>query len=143
MTNEKKEILDKVNGLIEKKKKELLKQLPIVHEVDDGIIIRFFAEWDNCNDNIEIKYKKVVTDNSNEIIIFYYLPKGAYFKLKERSHINCVLCLNGCIEIKTENSVYVITGNQKKCLNTNFFEGRALENTYIITTNNRPSSPFL
>ena len=60
MTTERKELLAKVNELINKRKKQLLDKLPDVHEVDDGIIIRFFTEWDNCDVNEDIKYKKIV-----------------------------------------------------------------------------------
>lgn len=143
MTDEKREILNKVNELIEKRKEELLKQLPVVHEVDDSIIIRFFTEWDNCNDNVDIKYKRVVTESPEEMVLFYYLPKGAYFSLMERAYINCITCLNGCVEIKTENKILVIDTNHKVCLDTNLFEGRALENTYLLTTNNRLNLPLL
>lgn len=139
MTTERKELLAKVNELIDRRKKQLLDQLPSVHEVDDGIVIRFFAEWDNCDDNEVIKYKRIATDNPNEVVLFYYLPKGAYFELKERAYISCIVCLNGCLEIHVNNETKIVNANHKICLDTYFFEGRALENTYVVTTNNRPS----
>jgi hypothetical protein len=139
MTTERKELLAKVNELINKRRKQLLDRLPSVHEVDDGIIIRFFAEWDDCNENNDIKYKRIISDNPNEVVIFYYLPKGAYFELKERAYINCIVCLNGSIEIVVNNDIKVLNSNHKICLNNNLFEGRALENTYLLTTNNRPN----
>jgi hypothetical protein len=139
MTTERKELLAKVNELIEKRKKQLLDKLPSVHEVDDGIIIRFFSEWDNCDENTNIKYKRIITDNPNEVVIFYYLPKGAYFELKERAYINCIVCLNGNIEITINNEIKVLNTNHKICLDSNLFEGRALDNTYLLTTNNRPN----
>ena len=37
MTTERKELLEKVNSLIDKRKKELLNKLQCVHEVDDGL----------------------------------------------------------------------------------------------------------
>jgi hypothetical protein len=140
MTTERTELLAKVNKLIDKRKKQLLEQLPSVHEVEDGIIIRFFAEWDNCDDNNCIKYKRIITDNPNEVVLFYYLPKGAYFELKERAYINCIVCLNGSIEILMNNEIKVLNANHKICLDTHLFEGRALENTYLVTTNNQPSN---
>ena len=39
MTNERRLILDKVNMLIDKRKVELFKRFPSIHEIDDGIII--------------------------------------------------------------------------------------------------------
>ena len=62
MSNERKLILEKVNMLINKRKAELLKRFPSIHEVDDGIIIRFFSEWDDCVNNI--KYHKIINENA-------------------------------------------------------------------------------
>jgi hypothetical protein len=135
MTTERKELLAKVNELIDKNKRRLLEKLPSVHEVEDGIIIRFFAEWDACGDD-GIKYKKIINvDKPEEIVIFYYLPKGAYFELIERDYISCVTCINGCLEIICNGKIRVLEPQTKMCLESNHFEGRALENTYVITTN--------
>ena len=80
MTNEKRRLLDKINDSIRKKKEQLLNQLPIVHKIDDGIIIRFFTNWDNCDSNVEIKYKKIVNlDNSKEKLIFFYMNSCTAF----------------------------------------------------------------
>jgi hypothetical protein len=134
MTTEKKELLAKVNELINKRKKQLLEKLPSVHEVEDGIIIRFFAEWDNCVN--DIKYKRIINvDKPDEIVIFYYLPKGAYFELKERDYISCITCINGCLEIICNDNTRILEPQTKMCLESNHFEGRALENTYVVTTN--------
>ena len=138
MTTERKELLAKVNELINKRKNQLLDKLPDVHEVDDGIIIRFFTEWDNCGVNEDIKYKKIVNlDKPENIVIFFYVPKGAYFELKERDFINSIACLNGRLEVTYNQKVRVLETNTKICLDTNMFEGRALENTYVVTTNQK------
>ena len=136
MTTERKELLNKVNELIDKRKKQLLDKLPNVHDVEDAIIIRFFTEWDNCNENTDIKYKRIANSSKpEEILLFYYLPKGAYFELKERNYINTVTCLNGCVEIICNKNIIVLEPNTKVSLESTMFEGRALENTYLITTN--------
>jgi hypothetical protein len=136
MTTERKELLAKVNELIRKRKKELLEKLPNVHEVDDAIIIRFFSEWDECDENTGIKYKKISNiDKPNEVVVFFYLPKGSYFELKKRNFINSITCLNGKLEIDYDNEIRIVDKSTKICLNSNIFEGRALENTYLVTTN--------
>ena len=136
MTTERKELLAKVNDLIDKRRKQLLDRLPSVHEVEDGIIIRFFAEWDFCDDNNNIKFRKINNvDKPEEIVIFYYLPKGVYFEMKERNYINCITCINGSLEIVCNGVTRVLGPQTKMCLESNCFEGRALENTYVITTN--------
>jgi hypothetical protein len=138
MTQEKKIILDKIDVLLSKKKLELLKELPDIHIVDDGIIIRFFTEWDNCEDNNEIKYKKIINyDNSNESVVFFYIPKDSYFDLKQRFHIGCITCLNGKINIITNKITRFLEGYSKICVHTNDVQGNALENTYLIITSNK------
>lgn len=138
MTEARKQILDKVNYLIEKRKEELLNLLPDVHEVNDGIIIRFFGEWDNCNDNESIKYKKIPNiDDPDEIVFFFYLPKGAYFDLRKRNFISHMTCLNGKLNVKCENEVRILNAYSKINLNSNMFEGYALENSYVVTTNRK------
>jgi hypothetical protein len=135
MNNEKREILKKINDLIDKRKELLIQQLPVVHEVDDGIIIRFFTYWDNCEDNTQIKYKKVVnTDKPQEKTIFFYIPKGAYFDLKKREYIGCITCLNGRLEIIIHGETKILEQYNKMCLDDDVFEGKALENSYVLTT---------
>ena len=138
MTEEKKIILEKIDVLISKKKVELLKEFPSIHEVDDGIIIRFFTEWDNCINNGKIRFKKITNINdSGETVIFFYLPQGAYFEFKKRSFIKCVTCLSGRIKIDFRDKIMVLESFNKVYLEDDEFEGVALENTYLITTNKK------
>ena len=138
MTEEKKIILEKIDVLISKKKVELLKEFPSIHEVDDGIIVRFFTKWDNCINNGKIRFKKITNINdSGETVIFFYLPQGAYFEFKKRSFIKCITCLNGKIKINFHNKIMILENFNKICLKDDEFEGVALENTYLITTNKR------
>ena len=135
MTTERKELLAKVNELINRRRKQLLDKLPSVHEIDDGIIIRFFMNWDNCNENNYIKYKRIINvDNPDEILLFYYIPQGAYFEMRERNYIKCITCLNGSLEIITDKRIRLLEQHTKMCLESNTFEGRALENTYLVTS---------
>jgi hypothetical protein len=138
MTEEKKIILDKVNELIERKKTELLKSLPSIHEIDDGIIIRFFTKWDNCEDTDEIKYKKLNSlDDPDESVVFFYIPKDAYFDLKQRYYIGCITCLNGKIDITANNKTSLVESYSKMCVHSADVQGKAYENTYLLITSNR------
>lgn len=135
MTEEKQIVLKKIDNLLAKRTAELIKELPDVHEVSDGIIIRFFGEWDNCEDNEIIRYKEIENlSDENETVLFIYLPKGAIFDLKERLYIDCVTCLNGKVEIETATETIILKDFNKMCLNNREFQGEALENTYLITT---------
>lgn len=138
MTEEKKIVLDKINELISKRRTELLKELPSVHEVDDGVIIRFFTEWNACEDNTGIKYKKIKNhDNPDESVVFFYIPQGAFFDLKQRFYIGCMTCLNGKIDITSKNDKRLLESGYKICVDSDEVLGFALENTYLVTTSDR------
>jgi hypothetical protein len=133
MTEEKRKILNRIDELIDKRKTEMLKSLPSIHEIDDGIIIRFFTDWDDCVNNI--KYKRIVNmNNSDDIVIFYFVPKGAVVQLAKRDYIRCLACLSGRFELKFSGKTHILTGFNKICLDTNEFEGIALDDTYILTS---------
>ena len=136
MTEEKKKILEKVNELIDKRKEELLKKLSVVHEVSDAIIIRFFTKWDNCDSNEEIRYKSIINKNNpNEFVIFYYIPKDAHIEFKKREYIRTITCLNGLLELDIDGNLMYITELEKVILDSDTWQGKALENTYVLTTN--------
>jgi hypothetical protein len=135
MEKEKKYLLKKINQLIDDKKERLLNKLPSVHEVEDGIIIRFFTQWDNCEDDNKIKFKKVINvDNPDESIVFFYLPKDSIFDLKQRFFIGCMVCLNGKIDVVYNDETRHLEGYTKICIDSDEVQGFAKENTYLMTT---------
>lgn len=138
MNVEKQIILDKIDLLISKRKTELLNKLPSIHNIDDGFIVRFFTEWDNCEEDGNIKFKKIVNkDNPDESVVFFFLPKNSRFELNERFHIGELTCLSGKLEIFFNGKKNYINNYSKIVLNSNQLTGIALENTYIVTTSNR------
>jgi hypothetical protein len=138
MENERKKLLKRIDELITKRKSEMLKELPSIHEIDDGIIIRFFTDWDNCEDDNDIKFKKIVNcGNPNDSTIFFFIPKGSFFDLKQRFYIGSLTCLNGIIDITVDNNTKQITGYSKISVNSDEVTGLALENTYLITSSDK------
>jgi len=138
MTEERRIVLDKINDLLNKRRAELLDESPLIHEVDDGVVVRFFTEWNDCEDNEKIKYKKIVNiDKPNESNVFFYLPKDSYFRLTQRFHIGSITCLSGKMEVNVNNDIRLIEGYNKMYFNSNDVEGKVLENTYIITTSDK------
>jgi len=138
LTEQKQIVLNRVNGLISKRHNELLERLPSVHEIDDGIVISFFTDWDNCADDNEIKFKKVDTpDNPDESMVFFFIPKGAFFELKQRFYIGCMTCLSGAIDITANNKTKLLEATTKICINTDDVIGKAYENTYLIVCSDR------
>jgi hypothetical protein len=138
MNAEKKIILEKIDSLISKSKIKLLKELPSIHEITDGFIVRFFTEWDNCEDNVDIKYKKIINKNNpNESNVFFFIPQNSYFQLKQRFYVGSLMCLNGKLEIDFDGMTYILNNYSKLEINSDELEGKALENTYVVTTSNR------
>jgi hypothetical protein len=136
MTSERKLLLNRVNELIDKKKNELLKYLPNIHKIEDGIMIRTFYDWVECDENIDIKYKKILNINKpDDISYFYYLPKETELKIKGENYVSYVTCLTGKIKLEFDNKSVILEPYSKTYINDNEFYCRALENTYIITTN--------
>ena len=138
MNGEKRIILDKIDTLLAKRTAELLKELPDVHEVSDGIIIRFFGEWDNCEEDSAIKYKIIANDDDpDESTVFFYIPKGATFDLNGRYYIGCINCLNGSIEFTSNNETKFLESYSKMCFNSDDVKGIAYENSYLIITSDK------
>lgn len=138
MTEEKQIVLNKIDALLAKRTAQLLEELPDVHEVDDGIIIRFFAEWDNCEDDAAIKYKKIPNlDKPEESVVFFYIPQGSKFELDHRYYVGCITCLNGAIDITTNNETKLLENYSKMCFHSDDVKGIAYENTYLIVTSDK------
>jgi len=138
MSEEKQILLTKIDHLLAKRRAELIKELPDVHDVDDGIIIRFFTEWDNCQDDNKIKFKKLIShDKPDESVVFFYIPKNSYFELKQRFYVGCMTCLNGKIDITANGETRLLEYYSKICVHSDDVIGKAYENTYLIVTSNK------
>jgi len=138
MTSEKQLTLTKIDTLLQKRTAEMLNDLPDVNEVDDGIIIRFFAKWDNCEDDGVIKFKRIPNhDNPEESSVFFYIPKGAHFDIIHRFYIGCITCLNGAIDITANNETRLLENYSKICVDSDDVQGIAYENTYLVVTSDR------
>jgi hypothetical protein len=136
MNEEKKKILDKINLLIDKRKDELLQRFPHIHEIEDGIIIRFFTNWNNCSNNEEVRYKRFVNESDDDdITVLHFIPKGTKLELMKHEYINSIICINGRIKIKIDSEAFILESNKKLYLPNNEFEAYAFEDTYVITQN--------
>ena len=137
MTEEKQIVLNKIDSLLIKRTAQLHSELPDVHEVDDGIIIRFFGEWDNCEDDVAIKYKVIKNnDDPDDSTTFFYIPKDSEFDIGDRYYIGCINCLNGSIKIIVDGKSRYLKNYSKICVNSDNVKGKAYENTYLIITSN-------
>jgi hypothetical protein len=135
MNNQKADILKRIDALIDKRKEELIRSFTSIHELNDGIILRSFSEWDNCGDNENIKYKIIPNKNDvDEIIVFHYIPKNTVFEHKKRDYIKSITTLSGKLELIINGEPLVIDNYCKIVLEDNTFSGVALEDTYTVTS---------
>jgi len=137
MTEEKQIVLNKIDTLLHKRRRELIEELPSVHDVDDGIVIRFFTKWDNCEDDDKIKYKKLESENADESVVFFYIPKGSSFEMKQRYYVGCMTCLNGRIDITANGKTKLLESYSKICVDSDEVSGEAYENTYLFITSEK------
>ena len=136
MTEEKQKLLTKIHEQLNDKKKEILRLLPIVHEIEDGFAIRFFSKWDHCEDNEKIRYQKIISDVPDEVLYHFYMPKGTILDIQKREYAGCIICLSGHIELYVDGEIIEMYSNQKKCLSSDQYHGRVLRDTYVITRAN-------
>jgi hypothetical protein len=84
----------------------------------------------------EIRYKSIINKNNpNEFVIFYYIPKDTHIELKKREYIRTITCLNGILELDINGKLMYVTELEKVILDSDTWQGKALENTYVLTTN--------
>lgn len=135
MIAQKQKLLQKIYGQLKTKKTELINHLPIIHEIEDGIAIRFFSGWEECKNNKKIKFKKFTSDD-DEILYHFFLPKGTYLDIKKRKYAGCIVCLEGHVVLEVDNKLVVILPHTKTCLNSNEYHGKVLKDSYILTRAN-------
>lgn len=140
MNAQKQKLLERIHTQIKEKRDFLMSQMPNVHRIDDGIVIRFFTDWERCEDNEKIRYVKVESDVEGEIIYKFFLPKGTYLDIKKREYASCVLCLEGHLVLEVDDDLVILTTNTKRCLNNDVFQGRVLKDSYILTKSNTTTS---
>lgn len=136
MDDEKNRLLKKINDTIAKKKDHLINKLPQIHNIDDGFVIRFFSTWEGCSHNDDIKYKKIINQsNNNEKSTYFFIPKGTYFSITKKEIIKNIICFEGKLELEYNNEIHLVDNYTNINLNLNKLDGRAIENTYALTSN--------
>lgn len=135
MTDERRIVLKRVNELINKRKNELLERFPVIHEIEDGFVVRFFTLWNDCNDNHKIKYRKIICENKKENAYFFFIPKDSFFEIKKKFYVGTMTCLSGLLEIEINGETKIVNSYNRINIKTDEFQGKALEDTYVSTTN--------
>lgn len=134
MEEEKKILLRKIYNQIAKKRKSLLDKCPSIHKIDDGVVIRFFTSWENCKNVDGIKYREILDqENPDKKTHFFYIPKNSIFDVEKNNHYSTITCFNGKLEITVDGKTTIINAYSKHSVNSDRFEGKSLENSYVLT----------
>lgn len=136
MYNDRQKIINEIKDSINKKKNRLLNQLPVVHSINDGIIIRFFDNWNNSIHNDNIKYIEIVDDkNPDQKTYYFFLPKGSIFDIKKHDNIENIICLEGKVQLHYNQSSQILNSFNRTTIppHTSHY-GIALNNTYLVVS---------
>jgi len=134
MNEEKKYIIDRIDKLLDKRKSEMLQNFPYIHEIGDGVVVRYFNNWGYCSENEQIRFKRVPNEeNTNDVTVLHFIPKDTKIKLAKRDYVHSAICLTGRIDFIINNITKQLTSYSKMYFNTDEFEAYALEDTYVIT----------
>lgn len=134
MEEEKRILLKKIYEQIAKKRKGLLDKCPSIHKIDDGVVIRFFTSWENCKNVDGIKYREILDKkNPYKKAHFFYIPKNSVFDIEKNNYYSTIICLNGKLEVTVDGKTTTIDAYSKHNIESDRFEGKSLENSYVLT----------
>lgn len=133
---DKNSLLAEIKESINKRKEYLLNKIPVVHTINDGIIIRFFSGWSD-NKNNTIKYIDINNDENetSNKSFYFFLPKGSLFDVTEQNYIDELICLEGKLQLHYNNNIKILNSFSKFNIPkyTKHY-GIALENTYLLVS---------
>lgn len=133
MTPELKNAFEKAKKIIYEKQELMYDSMPVVHELEDGILIKFFSNWEDTNYK-DIKIKKISSlDSKTEKIYLGFVPKGIKIKARSNNYTECIICLDGDLLIDIEGDLYNLHPFSKICVSPNMkYDGEAINDTYFI-----------
>lgn len=134
MTPELKNAFEKAKKIIYNKKEILVDSFPVVHELEDGILIKFFSGWE-VTEYDEIKIKKITSigDDSSEKIYMGFVPKGIKIKARSNNYMECLICLDGKLVVDIGGNIKTLNSLTKMCIHCNtIYGGEALKDSYFI-----------
>lgn len=133
MTEEKEKVIERIHKQISKKKRELINNLPMIHLIEDGIIIRFFSNWEQCEEDSRIRYVKIDTGDSERKKYNFFLPKGTILDIKKRRYAGCIMCLTGELDLEVSGKHVHLKAPMERCLDSDVYCGRVLKDSYVVT----------
>lgn len=130
MLEERVKILKHIHEQIDRNKSNLLSRYSKYYDLKNIFNINAL-ELSNNYDNI-IKYKTINDLDLNKKSILFYIPKDYYFVYNDKTEIDYIICLDGCIEIIYHDIPIIIDSFTKKMIKTNTLNCRSLENSHLL-----------
>ena len=133
--NTRSDVINDIKNGINKRKEYLLKYIPLVHTINDGIVIRFFNGWYD-SEHSDIKYIEIKDQsNNNSKTYYFFLPKGSIFDVREHGYVEHLICLEGKIQIHYGDNTKILQSFSRFDVpsKTKHY-GIAIENTYMVVT---------
>lgn len=135
MSTERKNIINEIKNAINKRKEVLLKKIPLVHTLNDGIVIRFFNGWED-SEHSDIKYIQVKNYSPDDDKTYYFfLPRGSIFSVKKHDYEETLVCLDGKVQLHLGDEIRMMRSFSKHHIppQTKHY-GIAINDTYMLVS---------
>lgn len=133
MSTERTNIINDIKNGINKRKEILLKKIPLVHTLNDGIVIRFFNGWED-SEYSDIKFIEIVNSRlEDDKTYYFFLPRGSIFSVKEHEYEETLICLDGKVQLNIEDEVKMMNSFTKHHIPPQKKHyGIAMNDTYML-----------
>lgn len=133
MSTERTNIINDIKNAINKRKEVLLKKIPLVHTLNDGIVIRFFNGWED-SEYSDIKFIEIANSRlEDDKTYYFFLPRGSIFSVKKHEYEETLICLDGKMQLHIEDEVKMMDSFTKHHIPPQKKHyGIAINDTYML-----------
>ena len=133
MSTERTNIINDIKNAVNKRKEILLKKIPLVHTLNDGIVIRFFNGWED-SEYSDIKFIEIENSRlGDDKTYYFFLPRGSIFSVKRHEYEETLICLDGKIQLHIEDDVKMMNSFTKHHIPPQKKHyGIAMNDTYML-----------
>lgn len=133
MSTERTNIINDIKNAINKRKEILLKKIPLVHTLNDGIVIRFFNGWED-SEYSDIKFIEIANSIlEDDKTYYFFLPRGSIFSVKKHEFEETLICLDGKVQLHIEDEVKMMNSFTKHHIPPQKKHyGIAIDDTYML-----------
>ena len=133
MSTERTNIINDIKNAINKRKEILLKKIPLVHTLNDGIVIRFFNGWED-SEYSDIKFIEIANSIlEDDKTYYFFLPRGSIFSVKKHEFEETLICFDGKVQLHIVGEVKMMNSFTKHHIPPQKKHyGIAIDDTYML-----------